>query len=97
MSKYFVTPKGWGTGGLIHSITCYKVRMNYYTITSKDNKQYSILAYLIKQYNNRTDYYSKNKLIITDNTITIKDDIQYTFTNKELLKQILEETSSGRR
>ena len=68
--------------------------MNYYTITSKDNKQYSILAYLIKQYNNRNDYYSKNKLIITDNTITIKDDIQYTFTNKELLKQILEETSS---
>lgn len=71
--------------------------MNYYTITSKDNKQYSILAYLIKQYNNRNDYYSKNKLIITDNTITIKDDIQYTFTNKELLKQILEETSSSRR
>lgn len=68
--------------------------MNYYTITSKDNKQYSILAYLIKQYKNRNDYYSKNKLIITDNTITIKDDIQYTFTNKELLKQILEETSS---
>ena len=68
--------------------------MNYYTIDSKDNKQYSILAYLIKQYNNRNDYYSKNKLIITDNTITIKDDIQYTFTNKELLKQILEETSS---
>ena len=68
--------------------------MNYYTITSKDNKQYSILAYLIKQYNNRNDYYSKNKLIITDNTITIKDDIQYTFTDKELLKQILEETSS---
>lgn len=71
--------------------------MNYYTITSKDNKQYSILAYLIKQYNNRNDYYSRNKLIITDNTITIKDDIQYTFTNKELLKQILEETSSSRR
>lgn len=71
--------------------------MNYYTITSKDNKQYSILAYLIKQYNNRNDYYSKNKLIITDNTITIKDDIQYTFTDKELLKQILEETSSSRR
>lgn len=68
--------------------------MNYYTITSKDNKQYSILAYLIKQYKSRNDYYSKNKLIITDNTITIKDDIQYTFTNKELLKQILEETSS---
>lgn len=68
--------------------------MNYYTITSKDNKQYSILAYLIKQYKNRNDYYSKNKLIIRDNTITIKDDIQYTFTNKELLKQILEETSS---
>ena len=68
--------------------------MNYYTIDSKDNKQYSILAYLIKHYNNRNDYYSKNKLIITDNTITIKDDIQYTFTNKELLKQILEETSS---
>ena len=68
--------------------------MNYYTINSKDNKQYSILAYLIKHYNNRNDYYSKNKLIITDNTITIKDDIQYTFTNKELLKQILEETSS---
>ena len=71
--------------------------MNYYTITSKDSKQYSILAYLIKQYNNRNDYYSKNKLIITDNTITIKDDIQYTFTDKELLKQILEETSSSRR
>lgn len=71
--------------------------MNYYTITSKDNKQYSILAYLIKQYNNRNDYYSKNKLIITDNTITIKDDIQYTFTDEELLKQILEETSSSRR
>ena len=71
--------------------------MNYYTITSKDNKQYSILAYLIKQYNNRNDYYSKNKLIITDNTITIKDDIQYTFTDTELLKQILEETSSSRR
>ena len=71
--------------------------MNYYIITSKDNKQYSILAYLIKQYNNRNDYYSKNKLIITDNTITIKDDIQYTFTDKELLKQILEETSSSRR
>ena len=71
--------------------------MNYYTITSKDNKQYSILAYLIKQYKNRNDYYSKNKLIITDNTITIKDDIQYTFTDKELLKQILEETSSSRR
>ena len=71
--------------------------MNYYTITSKDNKQYSILAYLIKQYNNRNDYYSKNKLIITDNTITIKDDIQYTFTDKELLKQILKETSSSRR
>lgn len=70
--------------------------MNYYTITSKDNKQYSILAYLIKQYNNRNDYYSKNKLIITDNTITIKDDIQYTFTDEELLKQILEETSSSR-
>ena len=68
--------------------------MNYYTITSKDNKQYSILAYLIKQYNNRNDYYSKNKLIITDNTITIKDDIQYTFTDKQLLKDILEETSS---
>ena len=71
--------------------------MNYYTITSKDNKQYSILAYLIKQYNNRNDYYSKNKLIITDNTITIKDDIQYTFTDKQLLKDILEETSSSRR
>ena len=71
--------------------------MNYYTITSKDNKQYSILAYLIKQYKNRNDYYSKNKLIITDNTITIKDDIQYTFTDEELLKQILEETSSSRR
>ena len=71
--------------------------MNYYTITSKDNKQYGILAYLIKQYNNRNDYYSKNKLIITDNTITIKDDIQYTFTDKELLKQILGETSSSRR
>ena len=71
--------------------------MNYYTIDSKDNKQYSILAYLIKHYNNRNDYYSKNKLIITDNTITIKDDIQYTFTDKELLKQILEETSSSRR
>ena len=68
--------------------------MNYYTITSKDNKQYSILAYLIKHYNNRNDYYSKNKLIITDNTITIKDDIQYTFTDKQLLKDILEETSS---
>ena len=68
--------------------------MNYYTITNKDNKQYSILAYLIKQYNNRNDYYSKNKLIITDNTITIKDDIQYTFTDKQLLKDILEETSS---
>lgn len=49
--------------------------MNYYTITSKDNKQYSILAYLIKQYKDRNDYYSKNKLIITDSTITIKDDI----------------------
>ena len=49
--------------------------MNYYTIDSKDNKQYSILAYLIKRYNNRNDYYSKNKLIITDNAITIKDDI----------------------
>ena len=71
--------------------------MNYYTIDSKDNKQYSILAYLIKHYNNRNDYYSKNKLIITDNTITIKDDIQYTFTDKELLKQILKETSSSRR
>ena len=68
--------------------------MNYYTIDSKDNKQYSILAYLIKHYNNRNDYYSKNKLIITDNTITIKDDIQYTFTDKQLLKDILEETSS---
>lgn len=68
--------------------------MNYYTIKSKDNKQYSILAYLIKHYNNRNDYYSKNKLIITDNTITIKDDIQYTFTDKQLLKDILEETSS---
>ena len=71
--------------------------MNYYTIDSKDNKQYSILAYLIKHYNNRNDYYSKNKLIITDNAITIKDDIQYTFTDKQLLKDILEETSSSRR
>lgn len=68
--------------------------MNYYTITSKDNKQYSILSYLIKQYKDRKDYYSKNKLIIKGNTITIKDDIQYTFTDKELLEQILKETSS---
>lgn len=68
--------------------------MNYYTITSKDNKQYSILSYLIKHYKSKNDYYSKNKIIITDNSITIKDDIQYTFTDKQLLKDILEETSS---
>lgn len=66
--------------------------MNYYTITSKDDKQYSICSYLVRQYLSKNDYYSKNKLKITTDKVVLKDDIEYTFTSKELLEELLKET-----